>query len=43
MSLAAHLADLHACPMQTPTVPSPISNVGGPIIGPGIPTLLLGG
>jgi uncharacterized Zn-binding protein involved in type VI secretion len=42
MSLAAHLADLHTCPMQAPAVPSPIPNVGGPIIGPGVPMVLIG-
>lgn len=28
--------------MQTPAVP-PIPHVGGPIIGPGVPTVLIGG
>ena len=28
--------------MQTPAVP-PIPHVGGPIIGPGVPTVLVGG
>lgn len=27
--------------MQTPAVPSPISHIGGPIIGPGVPTVLI--
>ncbi|MFK8185242.1 MAG: PAAR domain-containing protein [Phormidesmis sp.] len=39
---AARLTDMHVCPMQTPAVP-PIPHVGGPIIGPGIPTVLIGG
>jgi len=42
MSLAARLTDLHTCPMQTPGLP-PIPHVGGPIIGPGVPTVLIGG
>jgi uncharacterized Zn-binding protein involved in type VI secretion len=29
--------------MQTPAVPSPIPHVGGPIAGPGAPTVLIGG
>jgi uncharacterized Zn-binding protein involved in type VI secretion len=28
--------------MQTPAVP-PVPHVGGPIIGPGVPTVLIGG
>lgn len=27
--------------MQTPAVPSPIPHVGGPIVGPGMPTVLI--
>ena len=42
MSLAARLTDMHTCPMQTPAVPSPIPHVGGPIAGPGVPTVLIG-
>lgn len=42
MSLAARLTDMHVCPMVTPGVP-PIPHVGGPIIGPGAPTVLIGG
>lgn len=38
---AARLTDMHTCPMQTPGVP-PIPHVGGPIIGPGAPTVLIG-
>ena len=33
---------MHTCPMVTPGVPS-IPHVGGPIIGPGAPTVLIGG
>lgn len=29
--------------MQTPAVPAPIPHVGGPIVGPGMPTVLIGG
>jgi uncharacterized Zn-binding protein involved in type VI secretion len=32
---------MHVCPMQTPAV-VPIPHVGGPIIGPGAPTVLIG-
>lgn len=39
---AARLTDMHVCPMQTPCVP-PIPHVGGPITGPGAPTILIGG
>lgn len=39
---AARLTDMHVCPMQTPAVP-PIPHVGGPITGPGCPTVLFGG
>lgn len=37
---AARLTDMHVCPMQTPAVP-PIPHVGGPITGPGAPTVLI--
>ncbi len=40
---AARLGDMHVCPMQTPAVPSPIPHVGGPITGPGVPNVLIGG
>jgi len=39
---AARITDMHVCPMQSPAVP-PIPHVGGPIIGPGAPTVLIGG
>ena len=42
MPPAARLNDMHTCPMQTPGVP-PIPHVGGPIIGPGAPMVLIGG
>jgi len=42
MPFAARLTDMHTCPMQTPGLP-PIPHVGGPISGPGAPTVLIGG
>ncbi len=42
MPPAARLTDMHTCPMQTPA-PVPIPHVGGPITGPGAPTVLIGG
>lgn len=42
MPPAARLTDMHTCPMQTPGVP-PIPHVGGPIVGPGQPNVLIGG
>lgn len=38
---AARLTDMHSCPMVTPGV-HPIPHVGGPIIGPGVATVLIG-
>lgn len=38
---AARITDMHVCPMVTPGTP-PIPHVGGPIIGPGCPTVLIG-
>ncbi|MBS1635983.1 MAG: PAAR domain-containing protein [Bacteroidetes bacterium] len=38
---AARLTDMHTCPMVTPGVP-PIPHVGGPVTGPGAPTVLIG-
>lgn len=43
MPAAARLTDLHQCPMSTPAVPAPIPHVGGPIAGPGAPSVLIGG
>ncbi|KAA0592742.1 putative Zn-binding protein involved in type VI secretion [Azospirillum lipoferum] len=42
MPPAARLTDMHSCPMVTPGVP-PIPHVGGPLTGPGMPTVLIGG
>jgi uncharacterized Zn-binding protein involved in type VI secretion len=36
---AARLTDMHTCPMFT----GPVPHVGGPISGPGCPTVLIGG
>lgn len=38
---AARITDMHVCPMQTPATP-PIPHVGGPVTGPGAPTVLIG-
>jgi uncharacterized Zn-binding protein involved in type VI secretion len=35
---AARLTDMHVCPMTT----GPVPHVGGPITGPGAPTVLIG-
>ena|SRR5947209_8344273 len=42
MPPAARVTDMHQCPMVTPGIP-PIPHVGGPISGPGAPTVLIGG
>jgi uncharacterized Zn-binding protein involved in type VI secretion len=42
MPPAARVGDMHVCPMVTPGVP-PIPHVGGPILPPGCPTVLIGG
>ena len=41
MPPAARLTDMHTCPMQTPGLP-PIPHVGGPVVGPCVPTVLIG-
>ena len=38
MPPAARLTDMHACPQVTVLVP----HVGGPVLGPGVPTVLIG-
>jgi uncharacterized Zn-binding protein involved in type VI secretion len=38
---AARLTDMHVCPMVIPAK-VPIPHVGGPIVGPGMPTVLIG-
>jgi uncharacterized Zn-binding protein involved in type VI secretion len=39
MPPAARITDMHVCPMVTGVVP----HVGGPVIGPGVPTVMIGG
>ena len=39
---AARIGDMHTCPMVTPGTP-PVPHVGGPVTGPGAPTVLIGG
>jgi len=39
---AARLTDMHTCPAVTPGVP-PIPHVGGPVVGPGAPRVLIAG
>ena len=39
MPPAARITDLHTCPMVTGTVP----HVGGPVAGPGVATVMIGG
>ncbi|MFA0811864.1 PAAR domain-containing protein [Microbulbifer epialgicus] len=36
---ASRITDMHVCPMVTGTVP----HVGGPILNPGAPTVIIGG
>jgi uncharacterized Zn-binding protein involved in type VI secretion len=36
---AARLTDMHVCPMST----GPVPHVGGPIVSPGAPTVIIGG
>ncbi|MCF6324580.1 MAG: PAAR domain-containing protein [Gammaproteobacteria bacterium] len=38
MPPAARITDMHTCPMVTGVVP----HVGGPVIGPGVPTVMIG-
>ncbi|WP_282036623.1 PAAR domain-containing protein [Saccharicrinis aurantiacus] len=39
---AATLGSMHVCPMLNPGTPPP-PHVGGPVSGPGVPTVLIGG
>lgn len=41
MPSAARITDMHVCPEQTPALP-PVPHRGGPITGPGVPTVLIG-
>ena len=46
MPAAARITDMHTCPMVTAGVHdanAPIPHVGGPVLGPGAPTVLIGG
>lgn len=40
MPPAARITDMHVCPMVNP---GPVPHVGGPILPPGAPTVLIGG
>jgi uncharacterized Zn-binding protein involved in type VI secretion len=40
MPPAARLTDMHTCPAMNP---GPVPHVGGPVIGPCCPTVLIGG
>ncbi len=39
MPMAARISDMHTCPMFN----GPVPHVGGPIVGPSVPTVLIGG
>lgn len=41
MPPAVRLSDTHTCPMLAAGTP-PIPHVGGPVVGPGVPTVLIG-
>ena len=43
MPPAARITDFHECPLSTPVGPVMVPHVGGPIAGPGAPTVLIGG
>ena len=40
MSAAARITDMHTCPMVEP---GPVPHVGGPVLPPGAPTVMIGG
>ena len=40
MPMAARISDMHTCPMVNP---GGAPHVGGPIIGPGVATVMIGG
>lgn len=42
MPPAARVSDMHTCPMVTPATP-PIPHVGGPVLPPCCPTVIIGG
>ncbi len=39
MPQAARITDMHFCPMSE----GPKPHVGGPIVGPGVPSVIIGG
>ena len=39
---AARVGDMHVCPLATPGTP-PVPHVGGPVLPPGAPLVLIGG
>lgn len=39
MGMAARAGDMHTCPMTT----GPVPHVGGPVMPPGCPTVMIGG
>lgn len=39
MPLAARISDMHTCPLFN----GPVPHVGGPIVGPSVPNVLIGG
>jgi len=41
MPAAARITDMHVCPMVSPA-PMSVPHVGGPVTGPGVPTVLIG-
>jgi len=40
MGMAARVGDMHTCPQVNP---GPVPHVGGPVLPPGCPTVLIGG
>ncbi len=42
MPAAARVSDMHTCPAVTPGTP-PVPHVGGPLLPPGVPTVVIGG
>lgn len=40
MPPGARITDMHTCPMVNP---GPVPHVGGPVSGPGVPNVLVGG
>lgn len=39
MPSAARISDMHTCPLVNP---GPVPHIGGPITGPGVPTVIIG-